>query len=107
MLISVSQPILEQFRNKLTHIKNFLEIRNGFDHDMLPNNHFNEVFTVVYAGTFYGKNKPDTFFEALIQLMTEGKLNFDWQLKLIGASKNFHLPKLLKKHVVFLSFCGE
>ena len=43
----------------------YLEVRNGFDHELKAFDHFNPVFTFTYAGTFYGKRKPDTFFQAL------------------------------------------
>ncbi|HOV10571.1 MAG TPA: glycosyltransferase [Bacteroidales bacterium] len=104
MVTTVSKPILDKFKVVLKNIDLFAEIRNGYDHDQVPNNHFNDVFTVIYAGTFYGKRKPDTFFEAVRQLKKEGRINFSWKLKLIGANRNFHIPDSLKNNVEFSPF---
>jgi hypothetical protein len=63
LVTAVSKPILDGFQAifKSTTCQ-FLEIRNGFDHDFTPIQVHNELFTLVYAGTFYGKRKPDVFF---------------------------------------------
>jgi len=104
MVTTVSKPILDKFKVVLKNIDLFAEIRNGYDHDHVPNKNFNNVFTVIYAGTFYGKRKPDTFFEAIKQLKADGKIDFDWKLKLIGSNKNFHIPESLKNNVEFSPF---
>ncbi|HOY32084.1 MAG TPA: glycosyltransferase [Bacteroidales bacterium] len=104
MVTTVSKPILDKYKVILKNINLFAEIRNGYDHNHLPNKHFNDIFTVIYAGTFYGKRKPDTFFEAVRQLHNEGRIDFRWKLKLIGANRNFHIPDSLKNSVEFSPF---
>ena len=47
---------------------------------------------MVYTGALYGRRKPDTFFEALKQLKSEGKIRPEtFLVKLIG---NYHKDKL-------------
>ena len=102
-LTSVSKPILNDFAEIMAgnEIK-FVEVRNGFDHDKQPYGNFNEQFTMLYAGTFYGKRKPDTFFSALSNLLEQGKLSKEWKLQLLGTHKNFQVPKELSNNLEFL-----
>jgi len=87
---TVSEPILNDFRELLPDVKYFEEIRNGYDHDVQPSNNFNEVFTISYAGTFYGTRKPDTFFMGLSRFVKKYKVKI--RLKFIGTNKNFSIP---------------
>jgi len=100
---SVSKPILDGFRINMTRddIK-FIEIRNGFDHDNLPIDDFNKEFTFCYAGTFYGKRKPDTFFKALLKLNHDKKLPYKWKVRFIGTPENFSIPTEFKENVEFV-----
>lgn len=105
---SVSKPILEGFRSIMGDEGiRYLEVRNGYDHDKEPYGNFNDVFTLLYAGTFYGKRKPDTFFEALLELQKEGKLPDDWKFQLLGTHVNFHVPSELRSHLEFLPTMGN
>lgn len=93
IITSVSNPILDGFRSmsKINKLK-FIEIRNGFDHDLKSSRLKNKVFRFVYAGTFYGKRKPDTFFNALLDLHKSGSINDNWEIIFIGTPKNFSIP---------------
>ena len=103
VVTSVSKPILDGFQKNMPREEiQFLEVRNGFDHEISPVDHRNQVFTFCYAGTFYGKRKPDTFFKALLQLMEEGKMPSEWKVKFIGTPENFSIPASLRKNVEFL-----
>jgi len=77
---------------------NFDWIPNGYDEadfaalDKQPPN--NEKFTVTYTGLLYGRRKPDTFFDAVGQLLQDGSIpreNLD--IRLIG---NYHVDRLEK-----------
>ena len=89
-ITTVSEPILNDFKKILSSIKYFEEVRNGFDHNFPITNNFNEIFTIAYAGTFYGTRKPNTFFKGLKQFThkTDSKI----RLQFIGTNKNFDLP---------------
>ncbi len=103
LITSVSEPILRGFR-KLSQNKNlkYLEIRNGFDHEEPLIKQKNETFTFVYAGTFYGKRKPNTFFKALKDLQDNKKLDISWKIIFIGTPKNFSFPKEFDKKISFV-----
>jgi hypothetical protein len=103
VVTSVSKPILEGFKKNMGKERiHYLEVRNGFDHDLKSFNHFSPVFTFTYAGTFYGKRKPDTFFQALTELKNEKKLPAEWNFQLLGTHQNFNVPIELKEHCIFL-----
>lgn len=77
----------------------FFCIPNGYDRDdfkiidtIKPGN---KRFTITYTGAFYGRRKPDTFFEALYELIRDGKVDESRvHGKFIG---NFKLPQLNKQ----------
>ena len=101
-LTTVSAPILEGFKTIMSNDRIlFQEIRNGFDHELQPVGNFNPEFTFLYAGTFYGKRKPDTLFAAISELLAEGHLK-DFKIELAGTHRNFSVPKELESHLEFL-----
>ena len=92
IVTAVSVPVLNTFmkpgqKNKII----FKEIRNGYDFDMSEELNFCDVFTIAYAGTFYGKRKPTVFFKALGNLI-ENKYIDDIKINFIGTGKNFLIP---------------
>jgi glycosyltransferase involved in cell wall biosynthesis len=97
-LASVSQPIVDDFKEKLGPELKYKLIKNGFDHERKPKSRFNDVFTFTYVGTFYGVRKPSTFFKALIELLKE-QSDFNFEIKLIGTPNNFNIPKELESHI--------
>lgn len=101
-ITTISDPILQDFKKIMPKVKEFVEVRNGFDHDIQVEHNFNDLFTIVYAGTFYGKRKPDHFFQAILQLIKEGKIGNDFKFQFIGTNKNFHIPHELVPHVEFI-----
>jgi len=103
LITAVSAPIIEGFKRDTGLIKcDFLEVRNGFDHDIEPTEEKGEVFTFIYAGTFYGNRKPNTFFEALVELQLDGKLPNNWGIVFIGTPRNFDIPPSIESNVNFL-----
>jgi hypothetical protein len=99
---SVSEPILNDFKQLLPKVQFFEEIRNGFNHNFTRNlNHEvkNSVFTLGYLGTFYGKRKPNILMQALIELKQENS-DFDFIFEIVGAHRNFHIPHELQKNIL-------
>ena len=101
---TVSMPIVEAFKKTFPNV-DCIEVRNGFDHSEVPLDNFNDVFTLLYAGSFYGERKPNTFFEALLELKAEGQLPEKWVFKLLGTNKNFKIPTVLAPHLQFVPPC--
>ncbi|MDX1445540.1 hypothetical protein, partial [Lishizhenia sp.] len=101
---SVSLPILDGFKSLMNKNQNidFIEVRNGFDHERSEVYNFNEEFTMLYAGTFYAERKPTEFFKALVELDQEGKLPQDIQIQLLGTHLNFKIPAVLKDKIKVL-----
>ncbi len=65
----------------------FIHIPNGFDSDDYPNieHKRNDVFTLTYTGSMYGKRNPKALFEALEFLIQESKISKnDFTLQFIG-----------------------
>lgn len=74
----------------------FYVIPNGYDEEDFTGldltQEKNQKLTFTYTGALYGRRKPDTFFDALKQLITEKKIDgTQIAVKLIG---NYHKDKL-------------
>ena len=103
-LTTVSEPILLDFKKSMPNIRFFEEIRNGFNHQFkrdLNAEQRNEIFTLGYFGTFYGKRKPTILLEALKQLKSENK-EFDFRFEIIGAHQNFTIPSEIASKIHLL-----
>lgn len=100
-ITSVSEPILMQFRKLMPEVKNFEEIRNGYNHEFSFNESFNNRFTIVYAGTFYGQRKPNTFFAGLKIALAQ--LQFDFEIIFVGTHHNFQIPQELIRNCKFIA----
>lgn len=98
-LITVSEPILNDFSWLCPSIPYFQEVRNGFNHDFVTvENEMDKVFRFGYFGTFYGAQKPNYFFEALQNCLSlEGVPEIE--IHLYGVHQNFEIPLLLKDKV--------
>lgn len=80
----------------------FKVIPNGYDSDdfkgLSGSAPKNEFFTITYTGSMYGRRKPDYFFQALSELITEGKMDpSKIKVQLIGTLQKENLDKLLEK----------
>ncbi len=103
-LTTVSEPILLDFKKSMPNIRFFEEIRNGFNHQFkrdLYAEKRNEIFTLGYFGTFYGKRKPTILLEALKQLKSEN-MEFDFRFEIIGAHQNFTIPSEIASKIHLL-----
>ena len=101
--LSVSKPIVDDFKTLLSNVKESEEIRNGYNHDVKFSSYeFNKQFTIGYFGTFYSPNKPDLFFECMEELQQEKILPDDWMIQFVGTPKNFTIPPFLKNNIEFI-----
>jgi glycosyltransferase involved in cell wall biosynthesis len=98
LVTSVSSPLLETFQKTFIQVNHFLEIKNGFNHDLnfpIPLKQSDKNFKIGYFGTFYGIHKPDVFFEAITELIQEQpQLRVD--IEFYGTHKNIFIPVHLK-----------
>lgn len=97
MLITNTPVMRKNFveNNKLKG-DNFFVIPNGYDQedfaDFDLSKPANDKLTFVYTGALYGRRKPDTFFQAISELIKEKKVSANKiKVKLIG---NYHKDKL-------------
>lgn len=100
-IVSVSEPIVNDFKKLCPNVTHFSEIRNGYNHAFereITEDNRNEVFTFGYFGSFYGQRKPIYFFEALKQLCSEIH-DFDFKFEIVGAHQNFAIPEQFKLKV--------
>ncbi len=101
-ITTVSDPILNDFKKICKNVQYFEEIRNGFDHDLKfeENVIIPETNTIKlgYFGSFSGEQKPDLFFECLIELLNEIK-DFDFEFHLFAAYNNFNIPTVIKDRI--------
>ena len=93
-------PVMKANFLKNHNIENdkFYVIPNGYDEEDFVGYEKKEVnnqqFTLVYTGALYGRRKPDTFFEALRQLIQEEKVDGGKiKVKLMG---NYYRDRLQK-----------
>lgn len=97
-LLAVSKPQLKLFRSyyKGSEKNKFHEIRNGFDYVFLPKKQKNKkaLFSIIYAGNFYGARKPKNFFQALLNVME--KENFSIEVRIIGNKAPIDIPNRLR-----------
>lgn len=100
LVTAVSKPILKQFENNMPNVGNFLEIRNGYDHNVETFHEYASKLKIGYWGNFYSDRKPTNFFEAL------SKANFLNDVEVIIASNihNYTIPKEIVSQVKQIKF---
>jgi hypothetical protein len=106
ILTTVSKPIADDFSRLCPDIQ-VREIRNGHNLNLpaITDYHFNAVFTIVYAGTFYGLRKPNNFFKALIQFVNADEYTRKVHVKFIGTPRNFEIPAHNNITIEFIEQC--
>ncbi len=76
--------------------ENFFVIPNGYDEEDFKEfdlkKPVNPKLTLTYTGALYGRRKPDTFFKAISELISENKI--DGNKILINLIGNYHKEKL-------------
>jgi glycosyltransferase involved in cell wall biosynthesis len=100
-ILSVSKPILDEFRLICPDVHYFEEIRNGFDHELVFENTElspDKVFNLGYFGSFYGSRKPDFVLESLAVLKNEYP-DYCFHFHIYGAHNNYSIPSILKDNI--------
>lgn len=104
LVITNTPVMMRNFINNYSNLKSkFCVIPNGFDEDdflglpvITPDN---DKFTITYTGALYGRRKPDTFFEALVELIESKTISRDKiKVKLIGNIKSVYINALIDKY---------
>lgn len=104
LVVSVSKPILEYFADMHPeYTRQYAEIRNGFDFEPPENYQPNKIFTITYAGKFYGERKPDLFFAAIEHLLKNSLIN-DIHMQLIGVPSNYKISSYLESKISALPY---
>ena len=99
LVLSVSKPVLDGFRNLATHNR-FLEIKNGYDYEEVHESYFQKHFTMGYIGRFNGREiNPDNWFKAFSELICEGELPADSMIKIVGNYVKLNIPDSIKPNV--------
>lgn len=100
-LLAVSKPQAELFKNhyKGENAGKFYQIRNGFDFTFEPERHKSKkaLFSIIYAGSFYGAIKPKNFFLALLHVLARKDMKIN--LRIIGNAAPIEIPLGLKNIV--------
>lgn len=102
-VLSVSEPILNDFRVQASNKNKFLEIRNGYDFECieeLRRDFEPSTFKIAYTGTFYGVIKPDTFFTALESFRAQHP-NIKIEFHIYGGNKGITTPSSLKDILIY------
>jgi glycosyltransferase involved in cell wall biosynthesis len=106
MLTTVSRPIANDFLKLCPNIQ-VHEIRNGHNMNLpaFSDYNFNSVFTIVYAGTFYGLRKPNNFFKALLDFIKSDEESRKVHIKFIGTPRNFDVPDHSSISIEYIEQC--
>jgi glycosyltransferase involved in cell wall biosynthesis len=106
MLTTVSRPIANDFLKLCPKIQ-VHEIRNGHNMNLpsISDYNFNSVFTIVYAGTFYGLRKPNNFFKALLDFIKSDEVTSKVHVKFIGTPRNFDVPDQSSISIEYIEQC--
>lgn len=101
LIIAVSKPALEMFKVKIPIAGDYLELRNGFDHDFISPKYIkSSVLRIGYFGSFYGDIKPDLFFKAIIEEELHNKVEIFFATRNV----NFNIPSILKERITFFPY---
>lgn len=101
LVVSVSEPLVDIFKKRMPEAKDYMELRNGFDHSSMPKEYKKEeILKIGYFGSLHGEAKPDLFFLAVQELGLTDKV------KIFFAVRNvtFNTPYNLKESIIFLPF---
>jgi hypothetical protein len=105
LITAVSMPVLDDFKRIAGEVKSdcdFLEIRNGFDFEIDFTYKPNNVFTVTYAGSFYGERNPYNFLKAVEELLENNEID-DIRINFVGVLKPIEVSGKLAGKIKFLN----
>lgn len=101
LVLSVSEPLVELFKKRMPKAKEFMELRNGFDHKVKPITYKKEAkLKIGYFGSLHGDIKPYVLFLAVKELNLVDSIEICFAVR----NKTFEVPSELKDTVIFLPF---
>lgn len=68
LILSVSAPLVEDFKQTGGGIDKVIEITNGYDYEEVHDVSFQPVYTMAFIGHFYNSITPDKWFGAFSEL---------------------------------------
>lgn len=75
LLITVSEPLVDLFKRRMPKAKEYIELRNGFDHNYeIAEYKKDRILKIGYFGSLHGDARPDIFFLALQELKLHNKV---------------------------------
>jgi len=96
-IVSVSKPILDDFEKLVAPCNISLEeIPNGFDENevfRLPKKEKSDVFRILYTGSFGLTRRPDSFIEALYELLNKQSIAaHEIEVTFVGQDMQKYIP---------------
>lgn len=101
ILLSVSKPQLEKYKEITNNKLQYLEVRNGydFDADNKDSGKRNQKFTIIFAGNFYANLNPKNFFKGL-ELFISNYKNIEISVEIIGNNAPINIPSSIGEYVI-------
>lgn len=99
LVLSVSAPLVEDFKQTGGGIDKVIEITNGYDYEEIHSVSFQPVYTMAFTGHFYNSITPDKWFRAFSELIAEGAVPADSRILIIGNNIPLSVPENMKSNV--------
>ena len=99
LILSVSAPLVEDFKQIGGGIDKVIEITNGYDYEEVHDVSFQPVYTMAFIGHFYNSITPDKWFGAFSELVAEGALPSDSRILIIGNTSPLAVPENIRQNV--------
>ena len=99
LILSVSAPLVEDFKQIGGGIDKVIEITNGYDYEEVHDVSFQPVYTMAFIGHFYNSITPDKWFGAFSELVAEGALPSDSRILIIGNTSPLAVPENISQNV--------
>ncbi len=96
-VLSVSKPQLLRYQENASKDICFAEIRNGYDFDAKFYQKETQIFSIIYAGSFYGERKPDNFFIALSNVLKKYSIKIN--VRIIGNKAPIRIPSDIRESI--------
>lgn len=99
LVLSVSAPLVEDFKQTGGETDKVIEITNGYDYEEIHSVSFQPVYTMAFTGHFHNLITPDKWFRAFSELIVEGVVPADSRILIIGNNIPLSVPENMKSNV--------
>lgn len=101
-IISVSEPIIEDFKSRYKLYDKFHVITNGYDEDDFDeeevSGNSNDKFVLLFSGTLYGEISPKNVLIAINNLIDKGSIDSNkFEIRFIGRILDEDYKKMIKQ----------